>query len=80
MDGEKDQAVVMADQMLTDLARYLHDYEAQFGHPVPASVLRSRLFVAGFEAREWLQRGTPNPEWAVRAEFLDSEDGEAAQF
>ncbi|MBM3339262.1 MAG: hypothetical protein FJY62_04635 [Betaproteobacteria bacterium] len=80
MDEESGKKIEKGDQLLADLARYLHDYEAQFGHSVPASVLRSRLFSAGFEAREWLERGTPNPEWAARAEFLDSEEGKAAKF
>jgi len=37
MDEESGKKIEKGDQLLADLARYLHDYEAQFGHSVPAS-------------------------------------------
>ncbi len=50
---------------------YLAEYERRFGHSVPASVIRTRLFAAGFLAKPWLDRGVPNPEWEARAAWID---------
>jgi hypothetical protein len=52
------------------LGRALEQYERTFGHSVPASVIRSRLLGAAFEAAKWLEEGRPNPDWEERARWL----------
>jgi hypothetical protein len=66
--------------LLQEDAKLLQEYEKKFGHPVPASVLRSRLFGAGFVAKEWLDKNQPNPEWAERAKYVESAKGKETQF
>jgi hypothetical protein len=66
--------------LLQEDRKYLHEYEQKFGHPVPASVLRSRLFGAGFAAKKWLDKNEPNPEWAARAKYVESAKGKGTQF
>jgi glycogen debranching enzyme len=56
--------------LLGNLAKAMAEYERQFGHSVPAYLIRSRLLAAGVEAQQWLDRGEPNPNWKAHHEWL----------
>ncbi len=62
------------------LGSVLEEYERTFGHPVPASVIRSRLLGAAFEAAKWLEEGCPNPEWEERARWLSRQHAGSVSF